>query len=636
MSSEATQEARTTRRSLWLAGALTVVAVGAIGSGLYALVDWLRPPPIEGPPPELRSQPGLQRFVPHTPRSLLASRTPRSDDEEPPAVPPEHPFAKTRITGRVYDVETGDGIVGAAVRVRPTFGVPKLGAVGGDGSAVFTTRADGSYAMKGIPPGTFDLEVQAPGYSPAKSSFKKFSALEDDDGFDVGLVRGGALEGVVLSADRRPVAGARVTATTGDTVSIHPEATLATTGADGHFVLDPVQARELRVYATHPVFGSRLAVVPASEEPNREVELVLDRGRTIRGLVRDADGPLRGAQVMLGLQRLDERIVATAPATDGVSVTTDASGTFELSAASSGPVVVVAQAKGYEVGSMLVADGASDDPAPRVELTLQRAVDFGGVVLGADGRPAFRAQVAIASLGRRGASRMPLETWTTEDGRFLIEGVPKTGPYRVMVHHFAHPPLNVTEEQIGTNHRYQLEPEGKILGTIVDAVTGAPVTRYEYAVAGPVHRQSGAVSLSGSFEVDQLPAGTYTVYVDAEGFESAVVESVIVSPGETVKNVTVRLRPSGGIAGHVRGAAGGGSLVIHAVGASAEVEAQAEVGEDGGFNLDDLPSGTYTLIAVGEDGEGEVRGELANVSVESGRVTRDVEIVVAPIGPRPG
>lgn len=616
------------RHPVIIAGLVSSLAFAGIGFVLYRVVDWLRPPPIEGPPPELRTEPGLQQFVPSARRPLLALQKPRSDEEEAPAVPLDHPFAKTKITGRVYDLESNEGIAGATVRIKPMFGVPKLGPSAGDGSVLYTTRSDGSYAMKGIPPGTFELEVNASGYAPSKSSFKKFTALEDDDGFDVGLLHGGSIEGRVRTADGKPVAGARVSASPNEGFTLNDQTVIATTSEDGLFVLDPVDARALRVLATHPTLGTKIVEVAASDDPIREVEIVLNSSRTIRGHVTDGRAPIAGAHVVLGLQRIEERVVSTHPSEARFGVRTDRDGAFELAVPTDGPAVILAEAPGYEMGNLLVGDGRDvDDP----QIVLQPGLEFAGVVVSSNGQPAFRAQVAIMSMpGRR-----PLETWTDEEGRFSIDGVSKRGPYRVVIQHFEHPTFMTTENTIGTAHRYELEAQGRILGMITDAGTGGPVTRYQYAVAGPTRRSAGAVSISGSFEVDQLPAGNYSLSIDAEGYESAFIESITVGEGQTVDNIAVRLKPAGAIVGRIRGARAA-SVVVHAWDQESRLEAEAIVAEDGGFSIDDLPSGTYTLTAVSEGEGGQLRGEVQNVTVKSGDVTRGVEIALLPVEAPPG
>src|SRR5204862_6261254 len=119
----------------------------------------------------------------------------------------------------------------------------------------------------------------AAGYAPAKSSFKKFTAIEDDDGFDVGLLHSGSIEGHVRTADGKPVANARVSASTSETIALTEHAIVATTNDAGMFVLDPVEARDLRVCATHPKFGTNVVAIAASDEPVREVDIVLGGGR---------------------------------------------------------------------------------------------------------------------------------------------------------------------------------------------------------------------------------------------------------------------------------------------------------------------------------------------------------------------
>jgi carboxypeptidase family protein len=596
----------------------------------------------------MRANPGLQQFMPKTERRLLAKQIARSDDDEPPAVPRDHPFAKTRITGRVFDIETGAGIGGALVRIKPTFGAPRLGTPAGDGSVAYTTQSDGSYAMKGIPPGTFDLEVSASGFTPARSSFKKFSALEDDDGFDVGLLHGGTLEGRVLTRAGEPIAGAQVYATASEAISIHKDSTLASTDASGRFILDPVDARALHLYAAHPKYGSAVLTLPAGDGFERHVEVILRSRTELRGHVRDADGPVAGALVTVALQRVEERLVSLSAEAKFSGVRTDHDGAFELTVADSDPVVVIVRAAGYEQASHLVGEGAGvrrntvsrhgaraidegeDGPLIRdIEIVLEQAYEFTGQVLGSDGAPALKAEVIVTQSTPRGR-RPAIIAWTDGQGRFRAEGVPKTGPYSVTIRHFAHPPLIVTEEDIRGDHRYRLEPQARILGSIVDAASGRPVPKYQYTVSGPLRRQASAVSVSGAFEVDQLPPGTYSLAFDAAGYEPGSIESVSVESGETMRNLVVRMKQAGSIVGRIQGGALAGVVIVRARDRDSRLEAEAVVSEDGGFSFDDLPSGSYTLTAVGDGEQGELRGEIQDVRVESGGVTRNIDIVLAP------
>jgi hypothetical protein len=569
--------------------------------------------------------------MPQTERRLLARRNTPPEEHEPLAVPPDHPFAKTRITGRVFDIDTGEGIAGAVVRIGPSFGAPKLGPLSGDGTLAYSTLADGSYSMRGVPPGTFDLDVSASGFLPARSSFKKFSAVEDDDGFDVGLLRGGTLEGRVTTADHRPIGGAQVFATANESLTIHRDSTIATTDASGRFLLDPVDVRALHVYAAHPKYGSAVALV-GGDGLDRRIEIVLDAGRRVRGCVRDADGPIEHASVAIGLQRLANRLVSLAVDSRFSGVDTDRDGRFEINAADSDPVVLIVRAPGYEQASHVVGEGGrarDEGPAAEIEIVLEPAFAFNGEVLGADARPASNAEVMIAAAAR--GRRSALSTWTDDQGHFRIDGVPKNGPYAVTIRHFAHPTLSVTEDDVRGERRYRLEPEARIQGNIVDAATGRAITKYQYDVRGPVRRQASAVSISGAFEIDQLTPGVYAMTVEASGYETSSLEGVAVEKGQIVKGLVIRMKPAGAIVGQIRGAAIAGVIIVHAWDQAKQLEAEAVAADDGHFSFNDLPTGTYTLTAFGDgDDHGELRGEVQDVRVESGAVTKDIEIIVAP------
>src|SRR5207244_12053836 len=130
-------------------------------------------------------------------------------------------------------------------------------------------------------------EVSASGYMPARSSFKKLSEVEDDDGFDFGLLRASSVEGRVVTTGGKPVAGALIAAVYGRDLLIGTQTLLATSGADGRFVLDPVDARDITLFATHPRYQPVTTLLSAGDDGPREVEILMPAGRRITGTVRD-------------------------------------------------------------------------------------------------------------------------------------------------------------------------------------------------------------------------------------------------------------------------------------------------------------------------------------------------------------
>lgn len=187
-------------------------------------------------------------------------------------------------------------------------------------------------------------------------------------------------------------------------------ARIATTGPDGIFAFTGLAPGEAGVFAL--AAGKRkgpwteLVLEPG---PNEGPELVLDEGRSIRGVVRDArtNAPIPGAEVSTW-------------SFFGRCVVTDHQGRFLAWGAGRTGGEVVARAPGYGAGR--AAFGAEDR---EVDVVLRREIPVRGVVLGPDGRPAGDARVAVRSRWRNGdvAFEVGRVEGPEEDGTFLVSGV---------------------------------------------------------------------------------------------------------------------------------------------------------------------------------------------------------------------
>lgn len=600
--------------------AVTAAVLGAVVWALFAIFAALRP---EMPAPSTVAVGGQAPAV-------VAERAPWwraplaifSDDARANAVAEEHPFFHTKITGRVFDAESNEGIAGALVRVRPTFDRPRLGPPSGDGSVAFVSAPDGSIALKGIPPGEFDVEVSATGYANGYTSFKKFTAIEDDDGFEFPLIRSSAIEGRVIDERGKPIAGARVAQMRGEEPRLENKAVTAVTGDDGRFVLDPADARGVDLVVTHPSYEPATKLVAASDAPSRTVEITMSAGVRVNGLVRGPNGPIAGARVMPEFVRPAERLVVFTPNQSAAHGTiTDSSGKFQLTAPRGGAMSLRAEAAGHQRLSLRVPPPEEDAREVEMIFELEGAAQMAGRIVNSNGDPLSKAHILVLTEGGGYA-----EQDTDEKGRFNLDGLPPQGPYQVRIYHHEHPPFTTEEPALRGMHEYTLEAAGRIMALLTDAGTGAPIKRYDYHLFGPVRLRNGAVSASGSLEIDQLSPGTYSLVVRADGYEPATLEGIVVSPGDTTKTHHIQLRQSASISGRVVGPSDG-ELIVQAFGPSGGVAAATVVGEGGTFRLENLRQGTYSLVVLGAG----VRGSLEGIDVSSGAEIRDLEVPVAAV-----
>lgn len=524
--------------------------------------------------------------------------------DEGGGLPPRHPFANVHVGGLVYDARSRDGIEGAWVTIGPMHGEPRLGPRDGDGRIGTRTRRDGSYALRGVPPGLFELTASAPGYVSASSTLEKWSTVEDDDGFDFGLVPARLVEGVVRTEEGAKVVGAEV-------FPIAPDGSAGPadrTDRSGRFVLDQVITTVTRIVATHGARGTGGVVLPPGED-RAWVEVVLSNRRA-RGVVRSAQGPLEGASLVVELQRA----AGIRLPREGPAVTTGEDGTFEIGLPAGGPAVLRAEAPGHVLERAVIEDVTTAE-VHDVALVLEAGVRFSGRVVTDDGAAVHGAAVRVA------AGPVAHTTRTDSAGRFHLDGLPPAGPYGVEVHHHRYPPYGAVEAQLGVGHEILLEAPAVVFGHVLDAAAGGPITSYSYTLLGPLEKRGHGVSQSGAFEVGRLVPGRYRLTLEADGYLPASADVTIGAPSDRVE-VSLHLDPAGGLAGRVRGARN----TFVSVWRGKRHVASTRTDEEGNFFVGELEPGQYRLVAESSEG----RGVLTDVRVQTGQTTTNLMIELRP------
>ncbi|GAB3989058.1 hypothetical protein GCM10029978_113140 [Actinoallomurus acanthiterrae] len=165
---------------------------------------------------------------------------------------------------------------------------------------------------------------------------------------------------------------------------------------------------------------------------------------------------------------------------------------------------------------------------------------------------------------------------------------------------------------------------GIIRGRVRDGA-GAPVPRTAITVLDSAgHQVARATSREdGSYAVDTFERGALVLIGSAPGHQPQVATLTVT--GAPISYDLVMLASTGGVAGTVRGGDGGpvpGAVVV-ATDQRGEVAASAVTGNDGGYRIDDLLPGDYT-VTVSAPGH-RPAAEPATVSAE---VTRcDIELL---------
>jgi protocatechuate 3,4-dioxygenase beta subunit len=310
-----------------------------------------------------------------------------------------------KVSGRVVD----------AVSTRPvtqfSIGLARRGGFPSPMAATPFRADDGAFSVD-VPPGSFDLQVTAPGYARGSATGIEIEEGKTVENVEVKLERGARLAGRVTSGGA-PVSGATVRAQD----SGSPAAMMmmsgqgqpqAVTDANGDYLLDSLAPGERGIAFSKDGFvvQRKSVEVTAAKETRLDVELV--RGRELRGRVVDESGqPVAGADV--------RQQVGMFP-TYG-PIRSDSEGVFRIGNLADTPLTIVVSKSGY-----MDARAENVDPASSVTVTLRRGGTITGRVTGLTAEELSLTSVMafMPGMGMGGRS----EARPDANGNFVLQGVP--------------------------------------------------------------------------------------------------------------------------------------------------------------------------------------------------------------------
>ena len=364
-----------------------------------------------------------------------------------------------------------------------------------------------------------------------------------------------------------------------------PASPLASNGV-GRFTLSALPGGRLVVIATHPDFiDGRSDEIRLAPEGAAEVRVVLRRGLSVRGRVRDERGlAIAGAELWKGGELI---------------AFTDGGGQFDLRRLG-GPDEVEVRARGH------LPTRRTIDPAIDQDLELRLSPAAGrvrGVVVDERGFPVAGARVTLEAGAFRG------EAVSDRRGEFAISGTPE-GRLTLRALHGEHPTATAPEVMAGDDVRVVLSPGAGVEGEVRDARTGWAPPGLRVTVEGGGMVREAKVTGAGHFRALGCPAGAATLHATAPGYLPAAA-TVELPQGESVREVTLRdvridLHPGGAIVGSVRDAGGAAAVGIDVEAAGAHARSDGA----GRFRIAPVPPGVA-----------EVRAGTAveSVTVEAGR-----------------
>lgn len=493
--------------------------------------------------------------------SLIGSRVSAGSDARKPLIVRMEKSAA--ITGRVTDIKTKLPVVGAIVRLV----VPRRPSAG-DVSLVALTDAKGAYSVL-APPGTYTVAASHPAFE-AKTVDATVVAGQQVVK-DLTMNQLARVTGVVVDEEKRPVAGAGVTAEAagGDMGMRMPPRivsrnALSVSGLDGRFSvrITPDSEQRLRASKKGMPAAAGEAFRLAAGERKGSVVLTIPTGIAVTGRVLDQNGePLSGVTVSAsesqggGDGMVRRMIVMGGPAQDEDLVRSGSDGSFTLRL-KEGTYDFTFRREGYaqkEVRAQSVTATAS----PRVEARLEPAVEISGrITRGGAGVPDVSVSAFVGS-----------ETMTTTgpDGSFTLGGL-SPGVTRLMLNkqqEMVQEQRNITAPARDVN--IELPVGSTIAGRVVEKGTKKGITSFSAGVS--TSRGGGGVMMigspllrqftsdDGSFTLEHVPPGAVSLVASAPGYAGGRM-NLDVEEGKNLTDVLVELEPGARLTGRVTSANG--------------------------------------------------------------------------------
>lgn len=435
--------------------------------------------------------------------------------------------------------------------------------------------------------------------------------------------------------------------------------------AGGRFALPPQSPGRYTLFVLadgHAVWkqaGLQLGAAPEHAEDVPRVEVDLERGTTVRGVVlRAADGaPVPNAVVLsesdapVGVLPIDAdsledfevvRFVRTGP-----------DGGFELRNVASGTQLL--RASGGGLAATWTERFELEGPGPRdgIEIRLGEDGRVEGRVADEFGAP-LPGQAVLASCSDF-AERRPCLTYrhaiTDADGNYSIEGMPggvlavlRFGSRESLGAAVA-PDMRLTTVRPGGTSRVDFSVRAAspaLAGVLVDE-SGAPVPgRAIWAMPDDSRAgldserwQSTSSQEDGSFRFPGLEPGTYQLYVTGRAPAELTSIGTVTHDAGAPRELRLVLGLAR-LAGQVRARADGSVpqdaavLLLERVGADVRLVGKALVSRDGTFVIEDVPAGLYDLVAVAGGADNLAHGALESLAVVPGDRIEDLDFELAP------
>ncbi|MFQ3545546.1 carboxypeptidase regulatory-like domain-containing protein [Halobacillus rhizosphaerae] len=488
------------------------------------------------------------------------------------------------IEGQVLDAFGEFPLSGAVVQLFPAQSlIPVANAV---------TDQDGFYSFSGVAPGEYTVTASLTGY--ARGAVGATVIENQVTIADIFLIPNPAsISGTVTSNDGSPIQGATVR------VVDQNETVLGTgvTAFDGSYVIGNLPPGSHTVIFSASGFGSVvIGVILSQGEEETGVDAVLQPNPgAIAGVVFNSatEQGIIGADLVIRRVIGDTSIVVA-------TTTADSDGRYMVSGLSSGLYTVTASATGY--GPNTVAVVVEADVTERVDVPLTSLTgSLEGQVLDSEGLPIMEQGISIQIFDEQGRL---VETLLADNlGGFTVLNL-EPGNYRVVVsapgYETASVSAIITAGQTTMITIVLQEEPGTLSVNVRDRMTGVPISGASVTVTlsdGTVVG-SGVTDSNGDVIITGLPTGELLLSVAGENYIPET-QTIVIGSGEVLElTITLQRIPLGRVIGQVvdqettfpiTGA------LVELINTAGTIIASFTTDEEGLFNFEDVPEGTYRL-----------------------------------------
>ncbi|WP_028596783.1 carboxypeptidase regulatory-like domain-containing protein [Paenibacillus assamensis] len=482
------------------------------------------------------------------------------------------------ISGQIISIQNQLPISGAAVEIR-------LSDQNGTVVSTLYTDANGNFLSPGLLPATYTIAVTADGFQIDGANVVVLPNATTPITIGLNPDPGSVTGSVFDNQTNSPLAGALVKVVNANGFRL----SVTVTDSNGQFTFSSLTPDQYTVTASTDNYQTNtvgVVVQPGLTTPTA-IGLLPQPG-TITGFITP-----NVPNTIVKLYNSNHIFIAV--------VATDEIGRYAFSNLASGNYEIAASAPDYAVstaGAFVTSNATTE-----LNITLlPNPAQFSGTITSTDGTPIINAQLrALDSNENILALGLP-----NISGNYVITNLPP-GNHSVVI---SAPNFSTLVDGVAltpgaslTNVNFVLTPNpGSISGNVRDRVTGEIISGASISIRTPdaqgVLLEATVTSIFGNFTFVDLPAGSYSLIIRANGYSTQELGEIIQSGVNTTANIL--LDPSfARIDGNVLTTSGtpvtGNSINIRIYDEKGALFETIVANSNGTFTVQDLPTGNYQV-----------------------------------------